>query len=206
MRGQHPVAREPEHEPRRIYDRAELRRAEVLLVDDAVFAADKSLDAAVAVSGRPGDHRMAGDHVAVDKVVKGAARRRWSLRGQDAEVIAVVRLQLLARTPSQIGVFRESVERGNIGLVFRRPVEAVVAPGGRDDPARVFTQAVAVAIQFEIFVLGRDIGFARLNGAELVVPDPAIGHFLLSFSYVEAPSRIGLDERQRQGPTVFPDA
>ena len=105
------------------------------MVDDAVLAADKSLDAAVAVSGRPRDHRMASDHVAVDKVGKGAARRRWSLRGQDAEVIAVVRLRLLARTPSQIGVFSESVERRNIGLVFRRPVEAVVGSGGRDDPA-----------------------------------------------------------------------
>ena len=105
------------------------------MVDDAVFAADKGLDAAVAVGGRPGDHGVACDHVAVDEVGKGAARRRRSLRGQDAEVIAVVRLRLLTRTPTQIGVFSETVERRNIGLVLRRPVEAVVGSGGRDDPA-----------------------------------------------------------------------
>ena len=78
--------------------------------------------------------------------------------------------------------------------------------GGRDEPARVFTQAVAVAIKPEIFVLGGDIGFARFDGAELVVTDPAIGHFLLSFGDVEAPTRVGLDERQRQGPAVLADA
>ena len=104
-------------------------RSAVLLVHDAVLTADKSLDAAVAVGGRPGDHRVASDHVAVDEVGKGAARRRWSLRGQDAEVIAVVRLRLLTRTASQIGVFSESVERRNIGPVFRKPVEAVVGSG-----------------------------------------------------------------------------
>ena len=61
-------------------------RPEVLLVNDAVLAADKSLDAAVAVGGRPGDHGVACDHVAVDEVGKGAARRRRPLRGEDAEV------------------------------------------------------------------------------------------------------------------------
>src|SRR3984957_13705118 len=66
-------------------------RPEVLLVDDAVLAANKSLDAAVAVGSRPGDHGVACDHVAVDEVGKGPAGRRWSLRGQNAEVIAVVR-------------------------------------------------------------------------------------------------------------------
>ena len=58
----------------------------------------------------------------------------------------------------------------------------------------------------EIFLLGGDIGFARFNGAKLVVADPAIGHFLLSFGNVEAPASVGLDERQRQGPAALPDA
>src|ERR1700722_11786673 len=70
-------------------------RPEVLLVDDAVLAANESLDAAVAVRGRPGDHRVACDHVAVDEIGKGAARRRRPLRGEDAVVIALVRLRLL---------------------------------------------------------------------------------------------------------------
>ena len=39
---------------------------EILLVDDAVLAADKSLDAAVAIGCRPGDHCVASNHVAVD--------------------------------------------------------------------------------------------------------------------------------------------
>ena len=39
-----------------------------------------------------------------------------------------------------------------------------------------------------------------------IVTDPAIGHFLLSFGDVEAPTRVGLDERQRQGPAVLADA
>ncbi len=78
--------------------------------------------------------------------------------------------------------------------------------GGRDEPARVFTQAVAVAIKSEIFVLSGDIGFTRFNGAELIVADPAIGHFLLSFGDVEAPAGLGLDERKRQSPAVLPDA
>ncbi len=46
--------------------------SEVLLVDDAVLAANERLDAAVAVGGRPGDHPIARDHVAVDEVGKGA--------------------------------------------------------------------------------------------------------------------------------------
>ena len=96
---------------------------------------------------------MACDHVAVDEVGKGAARRRRPLRGEDAEVIAVVRLRLLARTRGKIGVFSESVKRRYIGLILRQPVQAVVGSGGRDDPARIFTQAVAVAIKSEIFVL-----------------------------------------------------
>ena len=41
-------------------------RSEVLLVDDAVLAANESLNAAVAIGGGPGDHRVASDHVAVD--------------------------------------------------------------------------------------------------------------------------------------------
>ena len=53
----------------------------------------------------------------------------------------------------------------------------------------------------EIFVLSGDLGFARFDRDELTAPDPAIRHFLLAFGYVEAPSGIGLDERQRQGPT-----
>jgi len=102
--------------------------------------------------------------VAVDEVGKGAARRRRPLRGEDAIVIAIVRLRLLASARAQIGVFNKSVERRNIGLVFRRPIEAIVGSGGRDDPARIFTQAVGVAIKSEIFVLGGDIGSARFNG------------------------------------------
>ena len=42
--------------------------------------------------------------------------------------------------------------------------------GGRDEPARVFTQAVAVAIKSEIFVLSGDIGFARFNAEILARP------------------------------------
>ena len=53
----------------------------------------------------------------------------------------------------------------------------------------------------EIFVLSGDLGFARFDRDEATAPDPAIRHFLLAFGYVEAPSGIGLDERQRQGPT-----
>src|SRR4029077_3202013 len=122
--------------------------------------------------------------------------------GQDAEVIAVVRLRLLTRTATQIGVFSESVKRRNIRLVFRRPVEAIVSSRSRDDSACVLTQAVAVAIKFEIFVLGGDIGFARFNGAELVVPDPTFLLFLLSSGCVEPPAGVALDERQRQRPAA----
>ena len=69
-------------------------RPEVLLVNDAVLAAEEGLDAAVAVSRRPGDHRVAGDHVAVDEVGVGAAWRRRPLRGEDPEVVAVIGLRL----------------------------------------------------------------------------------------------------------------
>ena len=71
---------------------------------------------------------------------------------------------------------------------------------------RVLTQAVAVAIEFEIFVLCGDVGFARFDGAELVVAGPAIRHFLLSSSHVETPAGVGLDEWQWQRPAILPNA
>lgn len=52
-------------------------------------AADEGLKAAVAAGRRSGDHRMACDHVAVDEIGVGAARRRGCLCGEDLEVVAV---------------------------------------------------------------------------------------------------------------------
>ncbi len=83
-------------------------RPEVLLVNDAVLSAEKGFNAAVTVICRPGDHRMAGDHVAVDEVGIGAARRRWPLRGEDPEVVAVVGLWLFVRALGEIGVLDQA--------------------------------------------------------------------------------------------------
>jgi hypothetical protein len=64
--------------------------------------------------------------VAVDEEGKGVAGRRKSLRGEDAEAIVVVRLWLLAPTLGETGVLGDPVERRDIGLTFRRPVETVL--------------------------------------------------------------------------------
>ena len=61
--------------------RGDARRslAEILLVDIAFMVDDEGRDAGVAVFGRLGNGRKAADHVALDDVIHGPARRGRAL-------------------------------------------------------------------------------------------------------------------------------
>ena len=50
----------------------------------------KVLTPGLAIFGRPGDEAEAGDHVAVDDIVVGAAGDLVALAGQDLELIAEI--------------------------------------------------------------------------------------------------------------------
>ena len=63
---------------------------EVDVVDDAVLVDDEGLDARLAIFGRPSDEAEAGDHVAIDDVVVGAAGDLVALAGQDLELVAEI--------------------------------------------------------------------------------------------------------------------
>ena len=52
--------------------------------------------------------------------------------------------------------------------------------GGRNDPGRIFAQAVAVTIQASIFFLCLYIGATSSDRAKFVEADATVGHFLLA--------------------------
>jgi hypothetical protein len=63
------------------------RKAEVLLVDNAVLVDHERHDARVAVSRRVGQQRKPAGHPTVDDIIAGAVR---SLPGQDPQIVAIV--------------------------------------------------------------------------------------------------------------------
>ena len=67
-------------------------RPEVGLVDDAVLVDGEGFYAGLAIFGRPGDEAEAGDHVAVDDIVVGAAGDLGALAGQDLVLVAEIAL------------------------------------------------------------------------------------------------------------------
>ena len=73
------------------------RGPEVLLIDLALLVDDEGHYARVAPLGRPGNERKSCDHVAVDNVVVGTARRMFSLAGQDFEIVAMIGCLLIVQ-------------------------------------------------------------------------------------------------------------
>src|SRR5215471_13615626 len=77
-------------EPINLLGQLQSIRSKILLIDHAVLAHHKGLDASDAVLRRSGDQREAADHRTIHQVVQLAQGRRWSLALQDLEEVSVI--------------------------------------------------------------------------------------------------------------------
>ena len=184
-------------------------RAEIFLIDDAVLIDDEGHDAGIAIGGRIGDQRKAARHMAIDDIILSAAGRVLSLLGQNVEIVAVIGPRLWMRRTGPItgrpGARDERPQRAFLFAGFDGPIEPIALADLAHEVLRVFRRAAGPQVLGGIFALGRDVGAAHFDDAELVAADAPIENLILTGLGVEAPAGVLANERDWQGPLVCAD-
>src|SRR6185437_1553135 len=136
--------------------------SEILLVADAGMIDHEGHNAGIAVFGGIGDQREAADHLALDDVVQGAARRVGSLPLQNSKIIPVIGRRLLSCLVSFGRCLRRQLaKRARVGVIT--PVQPILLAWAAHNALGIDPCTVAGAILFGIFVLGIDEGQAGLD-------------------------------------------
>src|SRR6476620_1709631 len=168
--------------------------AKILFVDVAFVVDDERHDAGIAVFGRIGNGRKAADHVALDDVINGAARRSGALAQQDFVVIAVVRFAGARAIAALRCLGDRLTQRARWFVAARRPIEPVFLAGRADDPLRIDRLATLALVHVGIILLRVPVREPRLHGRELVAAD----------ANIENPLAVALHHRNRERPVVWP--
>src|SRR5262245_29347675 len=166
---------------------------------------DERHDAGITVFSWIGDGRKATDHVALDDVINGPARRSRALAQQDLEAIAVVRFAG-ARAIAALRCLGDGLTQRARRLVStRRPVKSVLLAGRTDDLLCIDRLPALALVRVGIFLLRVPVREHRLYGRELIASDAARQNFLTAGRDVENPLAILLHHWNRERPVVRPN-
>ena len=159
----------------------------------------------LAVLRRPGEHGEAGDHVAVDHVLVGAAGGVLGLPLEDAVVVAAIGIAKLLALDQRADLGNERAEGADRLAGRRRPVKAIPLARGTDHALGILQDLVAVAVSARIFDLGLYVSPQRLDRGELVLADPPVENLLQARRTVEVPTLSFAHDRHREGERLAPD-